>query len=549
MKTYEADAVFQRNLKALLQHFEVSNVQLAKTIGVDNSLVSRWLQGSRSIRKFPEYAERIASFFVSHLVSEQDVLWLKLIVTAQHPEAQISGSADLKQWITYWLYPRTEWKVNQHQPKAETPVVLMDSFFRAIGPEEEVQNTVPPVHENEIPYDVKAGFAEIAMLLRCKLAAATPRSQISVYLSSENVLSAIDKGIAGVITEFSATKEHHVCILVQSSNNSQANSKLFAAYMPLLVTAQLEFMAIQGTPQTFTTSMTILIPDVCAITIHETAMGSSPPVATVINERRHLIDLAESYERSKRYARPMMNVFNDSFARNIIEIFFEEYGVPGSLDVIKDGLNPMFMPVERFGKIVTDMGIKGSEHAWRYSEFTRFKNAMNEVLKESSFREILSLSRLREIARTGTCRMPSMYFMNMGAWTISADDCVAILEGYIDYLKTEPNFSVVILDDEALFKPNSCWHIKNNKHIMLHSWNRDDPVMIYSDQLMLIDEFQNHFNMLWIRENKAGVSDRLAIETLRFVADECKKQTRPHKVIQESSHTDQAVCSEKAMYS
>jgi GAF domain-containing protein len=74
-------------------------------------------------------------------------------------------------------------------------------------------------------------------------------------------------------------------------------------------------------------------------------------------------------------------------------------------------------------------------------------------------------------------------------------------------------------------------------------------LMIYSDQLMLIDEFQNHFNMLWIRENKAGVSDRLAIETLRFVADECKKHIHPHKVIQESSHTDQAVCSEKAMNS
>jgi hypothetical protein len=73
--------------------------------------------------------------------------------------------------------------------------------------------------------------------------------------------------------------------------------------------------------------------------------------------------------------------------------------------------------------------------------------------------------------------------------------------------------------------------------------------MIYSDQLMLIDEFQNHFNMLWVRENKVGVSDRLTIETLRFVADECKKHIRPHKDIQESSHTDQTAYSEKAMNS
>ena len=549
MKTYEADAVFQRNLKALLQHFEISNAKLAKTIGVDNSLISRWLVGSRSIRRFPEYAERIAAFFVSRLVSEQDILWLKLIITAQYPESQIGGMADLKQWMAYWLYPKCEWKASGQSAKVETPILLMDSFSRAMNAAEDAFGADASDFENEVRYDVKAGFAEITLLLRCKLATATPGSQISIYLSSENLLSAIDKGIVGVITEFSAANGHHVCMLIQSSNNSQANSKLFAAYMPLLVTAQLEFMAIQGTPQTFTTSMTILIPNQCAITIQETAMGSSPPIATVINERRHLIDLAESYERSKRYARPMMNVFNDSFARNIIEIFFEEYGVPGSLDVIKDGLNPMFMPLEQFGKIVTDMGIIGGEHAWRYNEFARFKASMDEVLRASSFREILSMSRLREIALTGTCRMPGMYFMNMGIWTIDAEDCAAILDGYISYLQNEPNFSVVILNDEALFKPNSCWHIKNNKHFMLHSWHRDDPVMIYSDQLMLIDEFQKHFDQLWMVENKSGVSDRLAVETLQFIADESRKHIRLHKNARKSTLAEQTDFSEKIINS
>lgn len=47
-------------------------------------------------------------------------------------------------------------------------------------------------------------------------------------------------------------------------------------------------------------------------------------------------------------------------------------------------------------------------------------------------------------------------------------------------------------------------------------------MMIYSDQLILIDEFQNHFDRLWLRENKAGVSGRFAMETLQEIIRECK---------------------------
>ena len=73
--------------------------------------------------------------------------------------------------------------------------------------------------------------------------------------------------------------------------------------------------------------------------------------------------------------------------------------------------------------------------------------------------------------------------------------------------------------------------------------------MIYSDQLMLIDEFQKHFDQLWMVENKSGVSDRLAIETLQFIADECRKHIRPHKGAHKSTHAEQTDFSEKVINS
>jgi hypothetical protein len=97
------------------------------------------------------------------------------------------------------------------------------------------------------------------------------------------------------------------------------------------------------------------------------------------------------------------------------------------------------------------------------------------------------------------------------------------LEGYIRSLESEPNFFVILLDDEQLFLPNSCWHIKLNKHVMIHTWNSDDPTLIYSDQLLLIDVFQKHFIALWDRLTQVGSENRKTIEQLKALAAECRR--------------------------
>ena len=310
-------------------------------------------------------------------------------------------------------------------------------------------------------------------------------------------------------------------MLVQSGNNSAASSKLVSAYMPLLVSGGLDLRIIQGTPQTFVSTAHFLFPGQSALTVTEMPAKDARPVLTLVRDREIVADLLDNFERSLRFARPMMITYDDSFARNIIETFFEEYGVPGGLDVIKCGLNPMFMTVEHYRTVLRAFGHEGEQYEWRHLEFARFKAAMDQVLTDSRFREVLSLGKLREIARTGRCRMPSMYFMDTGVWELDAAACVNILDGYIDFLECVPNFHVVLLEDETLFMPNSCWHIKSNRHIMIHSWNTDEPVMVYSNQLMLIDEFQKHFDHLWDRVSLGGTSKRTAIETLRGLRDQC----------------------------
>lgn len=513
-------------LAALMDYLGLTNASLAKAIGVDSSLISRWRTGKRSIAGNPEYAALIARYLVPRIADPSDRLWLRRQIAGDlgAPEAEVE--ADLAHCAARWLYPgRTRLLENPLQEET-TAVLLVSRFAEAVTAER--GGKTPPADRlaRSEESDVIAAFGEqrVEDLLRRCLRDAERESDVLIYLSSESIRSVRRAGVVSTLRSACAEKQLRVCMLVQSANNTAASSDLLATYMPMLVIGQLLLLVTQGVPQSLFGTWGVLVPNRAALTVNETLSGDSPPIATLVADEGLLADIRQNFERSKRFAHPLMTMMDDHFARNIIEIFFQEYGVPGNLDVIKNGLNPLFFAPEDYDNVLRGYGLSQEEFDWRQQEFRRFQQAMAEVMRESVFREVLSLPRLREIARTGKCRMPGIYFFHTGIREIGARDCAALIEGYIRTLETEPNFSVILLDDEQLFMPNSCWHIKLNKHVMIHTWDSDSPTLIYSDQLILIDEFQKHFVALWDRLTQIGSENRKTIEKLRVLAAQCRKR-------------------------
>ena len=160
--------------------------------------------------------------------------------------------------------------------------------------------------------------------------ALAPGTVIDIFISSESSTIAIDPQILAVLRTAADNRHLVVHMLVQSANNSNMASRLISAYMPLLVQGQLTLSVIQGTPQTFTVSTNILIPGCTALIVTEAVHRHPTAVATVIRDADVLQEMTTSFENSLRFARPMMTAYNDSFARSIIEVFFEEYGCPGA---------------------------------------------------------------------------------------------------------------------------------------------------------------------------------------------------------------------------
>ena len=505
------NTVFAQNLNKLMEQLDIQNAQLAKALNVDPSLVCRWRKEGCGKRSAPGHAIAIERFVLNRSMTAENRAWLSAQIGKPIFSGMPSGG------IANWLCPDADYQAPENGDEDFPNLLLVGSFRSSVvsPPDDIAHDDIPALSACD-------GTEEIAELLRQELSMLETETVIDIYLNSESSGVAVDKKILSVLRSAVEDKKIIINMLVESANNSSMASRLISAYMPMLVQGQLKLSVIQGTPKTFTISMSIVIPNRTAIIITEAVQRRCSAVGTVMRDLTIVHDMTDSFENSKRFARPMMTSYDDSFARNIIEVFFEEYGIPGSLDVIKSGLNPLFMTVEDYGRVLREFNHPADQYQWRYDEFARFKVAMDEVLNNSRFREVLSLTKLREIVETGRCRMPSMYFFDAGIWYLDAQDCVNLLDGYIHYLKTNPNFHVVLLEDEQLFMPNSCWHIKNNKHIMIHSWNIDKPVMVYSDQLMLIDEFQRHFDSLWAQTDIYG-SKRHVIGELTALRNQCAK--------------------------
>ena len=507
-----------------MEYLGVTNASLAKAIDVDSSLISRWRTGKRSIAGNPEYAALIARYLVPRIADKSDRVWLMRQISGDLGATDADLDADLVSCAARWLFP-SRVRLLEDPLQEDPAVLLVSSFAEAVAAESGAKREGAWAQPRTSLDEVVAvlGEARVEELLRCCLNQAGADDEVFIYLSSESIRSIRRAGVVSAIQSAFAEKRFRVCMLVQSANNTAASSELVATYMSLLVTGRLQLLVTQGVPQSLFGTWGVLVPNQSALTVNETLSGDSPPIATLVTNERHLTDIRQSFERSKRFAHPLMTMMDDQFARNIVEIFFQEYGVPGNLDVIKNGLNPLFFAPDDYDRVLRGYGLTKEEFTWRQQEFVRFKQAMAEVMRESVFREVLSLPRLREIVRTGKCRMPGIYFFQTGIHEMDALDCAALLEGYIRSLESEPNFFVILLDDERLFLPNSCWHIKLNKHVMIHTWNSDDPTLIYSDQLLLIDVFQKHFIALWDRLTQIGSENRKTIEQLKALAVQCRR--------------------------
>jgi transcriptional regulator with XRE-family HTH domain len=507
-----------KNLKSVIEYFGVSKNEMARELGVDPSLISRWISGERRLRAASPQMDALAGYILAHSKRIHDLEWLKAQFEAEGLPVDVSSVYRTKQNLIIWL--ASDGEALRRNMGSQPPTSAAKTA--AAGK--------PRTASYQADSAVRLGCLDIALELEPILSGLPAKSTVEIFLSSDQIATIVNEDIADLLLRSIEENDLDVRLIVCLSGDTQAMSVLIGTYTGALVSGHVRLSVVHGLTQTVTNQMHLIIAGTAVMLVTETPGVNAPPVAVVIREPSFVTEVQRSFAQAIRYAQPVLNIYGDDFSRNILEIIYREFCTPGALDVVKDSINPMYMSECAYNRVLSTHGHSGAEYAWRSAEFTRFKSGMDETLKGGSvFREILSLSRLNQISKDGFCRMPGLYFIKKGFVLLDTEGCINILDGYIRYLETVPNFHLLILDDITMLHMNNCWQLKQNQHLAINHWSGPEPVMIHSDQLMLLREFQAHFDELWTQGAGAIGSRAGVIAILRDVIERLELSDLLHK--------------------
>ena len=340
--------------------------------------------------------------------------------------------------------------------------------------------------------------------------------KLDIHLSNEDTSILLHESICRILLDGMKRKSCQIRLLVSMSSGVMAMSQLLSRYTQAMIEGFLDVAVVHGMTQAITNQATFIFEKELVFIVCETPKSVAPPIGTSTYEASFVKESKKSFDRAYNYSQPLLQKYDDNVGRNVLEIMFSEFVTPGDLDIIKDSINPVYMVGEPYDKFLKVIGYEGEQYEWRKAESHRVRDGMNDNLRSGTiFREIISLKRINQIIQDGYCQMPGLYFFGTGMVNLYAEGCLSILQGYIDYLDKYRNFHLIILDEIPELSEKNCWHIKQNRHWMLNGWNKDEHIILYTDQLMLTHEFQTQYDNIWNKAHYSGGRREQTIKILR----------------------------------
>ncbi len=470
------------NLKATLSRFQLSNLDLARATGIDPSLISRYISGNRKLKKDSWQAEEIAEFLLMKADTSEKIEWLKDQFEASKLPVDIQSVLGMKRNLIQWIS-------SDKGVPADDPAEP-DEWEEAAEDEKNAEKQKGLVH----------GTLAIAAALSEGFRAMPQDESVDLFLTSDKLRIIIDPAFSDMIHGALADRKINANIVICVSGDTRHLNKIIQTYMGEMVSGTMRFYTFFGSTQNVAEQMFCIFRNRQVAIITETPVGSAHPIGIFVDDVDFVQEMSQSYDATYRYSQSMFNIYNDDYVRNMIEVLYCEYCIPGALCVVKDSINPMYMSLEAYWRVLRKDNQDEGEYAWKCNEYRRFHDSFVNMLENGMpNREIISLKRLKAIVSEGKCLMAGLYFLGTGFYELDLQGCRDILAGYVEYLNRFPNFSLRILDDLPELHSSNCWHVKENQSVAINDWNGDVPIMCHSGHSALIQEFQKHYETIWKR--------------------------------------------------
>lgn len=491
-----------QHLRTVLEHFEIRNKSVAAALNVHPSLVTKWLNHERLLGINSKYLEPLADFILSRPLSPADTEWLKKQFNDFGIKEDISAISDYKRALKLWLVS---------DPNDNIDGLLSQNDKQA-----------PQARIFRGNYQTVAGITDITLHLSSFFAKLPADTNVYIRIAGESVIT--NSAFVHAVNNAVETFELHFKILLALPYKDKQPSKTIITYLNLILQKEVEVSVVFEDVATFTEETIVIIPGHSAMLISLLPGSASPPVSLLVQEKTYVRDIEKSFIETTGRAQPLFVSPTESTQRQLQKIAKESYVKTGSLFIIRDGLNPLFLSSDGFGLFLESHGYKDDAYKWRMEEFNQRKAIMDEGLRYGlTLKELMPIAPLCDVTEKGCCTVAGEDFLETAAIRLNAKICLDLLDGYIHYLNVYPNFSIRFFyslpegfeDSFCLMKENECFLMR--KHL------KDREIHLFSQQIALLQGVANIFNDIWKNLDYAARGREATLHYLQRCVGEIEK--------------------------
>ena len=405
------------HLGLVLEHFDIMQKEAAAAVGVDPAMVTRWKRGTERLAVDSPRMTALVDFLLApnRGIDEMDVRWLRGRFAEAGIETRFTDVAGLRESLTNYLANDGS-RIGEAQ-RERRELTLQDQF--AI-----------------------AGLDEIVELMRAELSRMV-EGEVFYLLSGVGDMVGNSSVLSVLQTAVRRGSRLRLLLSEPPVRQGEPADDVTQALLPLMFSPStiVRFAPAGGAPLVATALSTILlVPG--RLCLHLGApQGGAKPVACGVRERSYLRETERSVSNLWAASTAAFENPHEATPRVVSGRMTHFLHTSSKLRVVSDGLNPLFMPVEAFERMLEDHGVDESECAWRIQAFAREQAAFEErIACGTPYREMTTAVDVQLLREQGGATVYGSTVFD--AQFVDLPTALEILRGYLRFATLYPQVDV-----------------------------------------------------------------------------------------------------------
>lgn len=467
---------FDQKINTLMHLFKMSNSKLARGIGVDASLVSRWKSGERKISPNSPHIPMLANYFLRLNAYHYQKEYLDKIILARIPAGQTPDEASRVHILADWLISEEppEPQPDEQPEQLAQSVSLVTNIADILAgtaqsaPKTPVASSVPvselaldngwqpaivPGNQNSFEvFEGRSGRRQAALNMLYQVVQSDQPQEF--FMTSEDDMRWLteDASYTALWTRLlrqAVEKGHQVTIIHIVSRRINEIMSMLAYWIPLHMAGRMSsyyyprfgdrrirqtYMIVRGCSAL--TSSTI-----ADFSGNDLTYRFDDPLTVEQNMRLFNVHLAQ--------CRPLFTLFGRDNTQSYFEYSNEQNKKSGAVSSIRHLLNMRCLPLDLLPRYIQD-ATGDLSSAQLISSLAAQQQDFYSRLEQESTIDIMPLSLFESIQSEGITKLPCCeIFSDKPAW-LSDIDTLAWLRQTYDTLKRYPNYELYLAPDSSV---------------------------------------------------------------------------------------------------